>query len=337
MGAISELSRWTALWVAFISSCLIAFLVTPSIKRMALAIGAIDDPSRDDRRLHARPIPRLGGLALLLGIVIGTLVGWLTLSASAPVRERFYAEIGMPWIGILIGAVCITTVGVADDTFGLNPWAKLLGQIVSAVVAAAFGARIAFFKLPFISGYIYLSTLHSVILTMLWITFMVNALNLIDGLDGLAAGISFIAALTLSILAFQRGILSVACVLVGIAGACIGFLPYNFNPARIFMGDTGSLLLGYLFATMSIVGTVKSALAIWLLPITAIVLGYPLMDTIFAILRRAAKLQSIFKADKAHLHHRLLQHGLTQRQAVLMLYALSMALCAAAYVLSWLM
>lgn len=326
--------QFAAAGLAFIASFVVAFLLTPSVKRLAITVGAVDDPTRDERRIHTQPIPRLGGLSLLLGVLIGTLVGWAMLVSNAPLAQRLSAEIGMPWLGILIGAICIVAIGAIDDTVGLGAWVKLLGQVLSALITMAFGARILFFKLPTVEGYIYLSTLQSVLLSTLWIVAMINAVNLIDGLDGLAAGVSFIAAITLCALTLQRNMLSVACCLASIAGACIGFLPYNFNPARIFMGDTGSMLLGYLFATMSIVGTVKSALAIWLLPTTAVVLGYPIMDTLFAILRRAFKLQPIFKADKAHLHHRLLKRGLTHRQAVLILYALSLALCALAYALS---
>ncbi|MCS7254464.1 MAG: MraY family glycosyltransferase [Armatimonadota bacterium] len=333
-GATTEVMQAIAVVLAFLTSCAVTLLITPSIKRLATAARAVDDPARDERRIHTHPIPRLGGLALLLGVLFGTLIGWVSLATSATLSQKLSMEIGMPWVGILVGAICIAAIGALDDIFGLGAWVKLLGQIFVALLTTAFGARILFFKLPAVEGYIYLSTAQSVFLTVFWIIVMVNAVNLIDGLDGLAAGVSFIAALTLCILTFQQNILSVACGLASVAGACIGFLPYNFNPARIFMGDTGALLLGYLFATMSVVGTVKSALAIWLLPITAVVLGYPIMDTLFAILRRASKLQPIFKADKAHLHHRLLQHGLTHRQAVLVLYALSFALCVAAYALS---
>lgn len=332
--ATAKVVQFIAIGLSFTVSCIVSLLVTPPVRRLAIAIGAVDDPTRDERRIHTQPIPRLGGLALFLGVLIGAPVGWAALTASAPLAQKLNTEIGMPWLGILVGAVCIVVVGAVDDIIGLGAWMKLLGQILSALITMLFGARILFFKLPTVEGYIYLSTLQSVLLTALWIVMMINAVNLIDGLDGLAAGVSCIAAITLCILTLQRNMLSVACGLVSVAGACIGFLPYNFNPARIFMGDTGAMLLGYLFATMSIVGTVKSALAIWLLPTTAVVLGYPLVDTLFAILRRALKLQPIFKADKAHLHHRLLKHGLTHRQAVLILYALSLALCAVAYVLS---
>ena len=327
----------TATATAFVTSLVAVLIATPFAGRLATLVGALDDPKRDERRIHTHPIPRLGGLALFFGILLGVVLGWAVLLASQKTSQRLSAEIGLPWVGILCGAICISVAGAFDDIFGMRPIVKLLAQMISALVAIAFGVRIAFFKLPFMDGYTYLSTAQSVILTMLWIVGMVNALNLIDGLDGLAAGVSSIAAITLCILTLQRSMPSVACSLASIAGSCIGFLPYNFNPARIFMGDTGAMLLGYLFATFSIAGVVKSALAIWLLPVTAIVLGYPVADTVFAMLRRMVKLQPIFKADKAHLHHRLLQHGLSHRQAVLTLYMISIALCILAYALSRIM
>jgi len=330
----TEAIKLLATATAFVAALIAVLITTPFVGRLATSVGALDDPKRDERRIHTHPIPRLGGLALFFGILLGIAVGWAMLCTTQETFERLNAEIGLPWVGILCGAICILIAGALDDIFGMRPIVKLLAQATSAAVAIAFGVRIAFFKLPFMEGYTYLSMAQSVALTMLWIVGMVNALNLIDGLDGLAAGVSSIAAITLCILTLQHSMLSVACSLASIAGSCIGFLPYNFNPARIFMGDTGAMLLGYLFATFSIAGTVKSALAIWLLPVTAIVLGYPIADTVFAMLRRAAKLQPIFKADKSHLHHRLLQHGLSHRQAVLTLYMVSIALCVLAYAIS---
>jgi UDP-GlcNAc:undecaprenyl-phosphate GlcNAc-1-phosphate transferase len=237
-------------------------------------------------------------------------------------------------IGIAFGLLLLVFVGTLDDRHNLPAKVKLFGQIIAALFPLASGVRIAFINNPFGDGYLFLADWQSWLLTLFWIVGLTNAVNLIDGLDGLAAGVAFFASLTLTFLSAMQGLLPVAVAFAAVAGACIGFLPYNFHPARVFMGDTGAMALGYLFATLSILGAVKSVAALSVLFMTACVLAYPIADTALAILRRWLARRPIFSADREHLHHRLLDKGMDQRQAVLMLYALTLFFCLLAILLT---
>lgn len=291
--------------------------VTPAVKAFALKIGAVDAPG-ESRRIHDRPIPRMGGLAILIGFLMGVLP---------------FTALTQPIKGILVGSAMITALGMLDDILDLKPWIKLLVQLAAAFVAVQSGVVIHFVTNPGGTSSILLGAL-SVPITLLWIVGITNALNLIDGMDGLAAGVSSIScAAMLAVSMFMPEATDVSVLLGGLGGACLGFLPYNRNPAKIFMGDTGAMLLGYVLATASVLGLLKMyTLVTFAVPLLALAL--PLSDTLFAIIRRTAHGKSIFRADRGHIHHRLLALGLTQKQSVAILYAVSAILGLAAVLIA---
>lgn len=289
--------------LAFTIALAIAYFITPRVKDLAIKLGALDAP--DARKVHTRPIPRMGGLAIYAGFILAVL-------ASMHVSREI--------MGLLVGGTVILIVGIIDDLKPLPARVKLLGQIVAAAVLVMFDIRIDWLTNPF-GDMIYVDYL-AVPLTIIWVVSLTNTVNLIDGLDGLAAGVSTIAAVTILLVALQQNFITVAILTAALAGSAFGFLQHNFNPAKIFMGDTGSMFLGYMLAAISILGAVKSAATIALIvPIVA--LGLPILDTAFAIIRRYMSGRPIFKPDKGHLHHRLLEMGLTQKQAVLLMYVIS--------------
>lgn len=298
---------------------IVSFGSTPLVKLFAEKIGAMDIPT-EKRRVHDHPIPRMGGLAIFLGFIIAVLL---------------FVDIDLQLQGILLGCVIIVATGAVDDLVSLHPVVKLVLQILSAVVAVLHGVRIEVLMNPFFwtgTEYLFLGAV-SIPVTILWIVLITNAVNLIDGLDGLAVGISSISSVTMLIIALTVSDINVAMVLAALMGACIGFMPYNMNPAKIFMGDTGALLLGYLLSTVSVLGLFKFyAVVSFAVPLLAI--AVPLMDTIFAIVRRILKGQSPFQADRGHFHHRLIDMGLSQKQAVFILYSISAVLGLAAVVIA---
>ena len=306
--------------LAFLVALGVALLLTPAVIAFARRTGALDKP--DARKVHVRPIPRIGGIGIYAAFMVSILVQ-LTFVDLTP-------EYMTSLIGLMVGGTIIVAIGIIDDYCDLPAKVKLLGQIIAAaVVVIGFDVRIDVITDP-LGDYIYLEFL-AIPATIFWIVGLTNTVNLIDGLDGLAAGVSSIAALTIFLVAMEEGIPPVAMVTIALAGAAMGFLYYNFNPARIFMGDTGSMFLGFMLAGISVVGAVKSAATIALIvPILA--LGLPILDTTFAIVRRARNHRPIFKPDKGHLHHRLLAHGCSQKQAVLLMYVVSalFGLCALA-------
>ncbi|MCL2568020.1 MAG: undecaprenyl/decaprenyl-phosphate alpha-N-acetylglucosaminyl 1-phosphate transferase [Oscillospiraceae bacterium] len=287
----------------------ISLIATPPVKWFAERVGAIDVP-KDGRRIHKEPIPRLGGLAIFIGFVLSVVI---------------FAEIDREIQGILLGSVLIVSIGVVDDIVPLRAWQKFLAQIVAALIPVFHGVSIYLISNPNIfSDNPYLLFGHFTIpLTVIWIVGITNAVNLIDGLDGLAVGVSTIASLTMLVVAlFITDDANIALILAALAGACLGFMPYNLNPAKIFMGDTGALLLGYLLATMSILGLFKSyAIISFAIPFMALAL--PIIDTLFAIIRRVIRGQSPMAPDRGHLHHRLLDLGYTQKQVVFIIYLIS--------------
>ena len=301
------------IYLAFFMAVSITFIMTPLVMILAEKVGAIDVP-KDNRRVHKTPIPRLGGLAIYIGFMSAVLF-------TLPLTSKL--------IGVLIGATIIVAMGFVDDIKPLPAKLKFLIQMIAAIVVIYAGVRINGFTNPLhyifhdFKGYINLG-MWSYPVTLLWIVGVTNSINLIDGLDGLAAGLSVIASLTLFAVALgspSQSMIIIALTAV-LAGSAIGFLPYNFNPAKIFMGDTGSLFLGYMLAVISIMGVLKSYAALSILvPIFA--MGLPIFDTLFAMLRRAIKGKSMMEADKGHLHHRLLDIGFSQKQAVLTLYIIS--------------
>ncbi len=288
----------------FLVALVVAVVLTPLVKKLALRMGVVDQPV--ERSVHKEPTPHLGGVAIYAAFVVSALVG---IGAEAPESR-----------GILVGGTLILLLGLVDDIWRLSPKAKFVGQVIIAMVVVAFGVRIQWVTNPF--GGMFMLGSWSIPLTVLWIVAVVNVINLIDGLDGLAAGISSIAAVTLFFVALGKGYSHVVVLTAALAGSTLGFLPYNFNPAKIFMGDSGAMFLGYALAAIAVEGTLKSTTTIALaIPILA--LGLPILDTSFAIVRRFAARRPIHQADREHLHHRLLDLGLTQRQTVVVMYAVS--------------
>lgn len=303
--------------LSFVVAFIVSLIATPVAKKLAFAIGAIDIPN-EERRIHTKPIPRLGGLAIYFGTITSILL-------FLPKTHET--------IGIVLGATIIAVLGLFDDKYSLSAKIKLLGQVVAAVVLIISGVRIDWLSNPFGDGMIYLKSWVAIPLTLFWVVGITNTMNLIDGLDGLAAGIAVISSGSLFIVSLLNGRFATAVISIAIAGAALGFLPYNFNPAKIFMGDTGFMFLGFVLAAISIQGAVKSAAAIAIaVPILA--LGVPIFDTAFAIIRRLINGKPIMEADKGHLHHRLLEKGLTQKQAVLIMYGVSVLLGISAILIS---
>ena len=304
---------------AFAAAGVLSYFFTPPVKRFAQKIGAIDVP-KDNRRMHDHPIPRMGGLAIFLGFLLSVLL---------------FAEITPQLRGMLLGAVVIVILGIFDDIYALSAKLKFAVQIGAALIAVLMGNQIDYLSNPNIFSsdpYWHLGVL-SIPISVLWIVAITNAVNLIDGLDGLACGVSTISSMTMLVIALTVAEAQVAILMAALAGACIGFLPYNLNPAKIFMGDTGSTFLGFVLATVSIQGLFKSY-AIISFAVPFLVLGLPIFDTCFAILRRLARGQSPMAPDRGHIHHRLIDMGFTQKQAVAVLYLISAILGLSAVVLT---
>lgn len=291
----------------FFLALLISFISTPLVRKLAFKIGAVDIP-KDDRRVHKEPMPLIGGLAIFFSVIAVTLI---------------FLPLNREIVSILIGGTIIVIGGIIDDLRELNPKAKFVFQIIAGLIIIYGGVKVDFVTNPFTkdSSLIYLHWL-SIPITLFWIVGITNTLNFIDGLDGLSAGVAMISSITLMIVAGKFGYTSVIILSASIAGACLGFLPFNFNPAKIFMGDTGALFLGFMLAAITIEGVMKSVATIAIVaPI--LILSVPIFDTTFAIFRRLLNGQSIASADKGHLHHRLLNKGYSQKKSVLILYAMS--------------
>ncbi len=303
-----------------------ALLTTPLVQRLALIVGAVDHP--DHRRIHARPVPTLGGIAVAVSL-LAALLGFDWISGGAV--DALLTQYGWRLRYFFLGGVIIVAGGAADDIYGLSPAAKLLIQIVAATLAALGGYGVDAITNPLTGGQISLGALGT-LFTITWIVAVTNAFNLIDGLDGLAAGVAFIAAISIILIAQVETRPDAALLAAAFAGALLGFLRYNFHPASIFLGDSGSQLLGYTLSLLSIQGLQKGATTVVIIvPILA--LGLPLLDTAVAILRRSvvAGFATIFRADREHIHHRLVAMGMTQRRAVLVLYAVCLAFGAVAF------
>ena len=310
---------YASLGLSVAIALVVSIAATPAVKLFANRIGAIDVP-KDSRRVHKSPIPRLGGLAIFLGFVISTI---------------FFVDITRQILGILIGSVIIVIIGVIDDIRPLRAYIKLIVQIAAALVAVYFGIVIDIFSNPLVfsaNEFVHLGY-FSIPVTIIWIVAITNSVNLIDGLDGLAVGVSTISSIVMLVIALMVSDLNIALILAALTGACLGFMPYNFNPAKIFMGDTGALLLGYVLATVSILGLFKFY-AVVSFAVPFLVLAIPLFDTSFAFLRRLLRGQNPMSPDRGHFHHRLLDMGLTQKQAVAVLYAISGLLGLAAVVIT---
>ncbi len=304
--------------VIFIVGFGLSYLLTPLAGRLAIKLGAVDHP--DHRKVHVRPVPRLGGLAIYLAASFAVLVGvfrWLEEGKAFLIKSN-------ELLGLALAAGVIIMVGVADDFRSLKPREKFIGQFLAAVVLIYFGFNIDFIRLPYVGVLSF--GFWAAPLTFFWLVSFMNIVNFIDGLDGLAAGVSAIAALSFFFYSFKIGQHFTALLSLAVAGASLGFLRHNFFPAKIFMGDTGSLFLGLVLGAVTVQGILKSlALAAFFFPL--IVMGVPILDTFFAILRRLIRRRSITEPDKEHLHHRFLKKGFSQRRTVLIIYLWTALLC----------
>lgn len=305
--------------IALAVAAAVSFLTTPMVKSLAYKVGAIDIP-KDERRMHKEPIPRLGGLAIFFSFLLTVLV---------------FADIDRQIRGILLGSVIIVVLGVLDDILTLRALPKLIVQVAAAACAVHHGCVIQFFSNPNVfsdATYINLGWLSAPV-TIIWIVAITNAVNFIDGLDGLAVGVSAISTASLIVIALLVQEINIAVILIALFGACLGFIPYNMNPAKIFMGDNGSTFLGYILATLSVTGLFK-LYAIISFAVPFLILGLPIFDICFAFLRRIAKGQNPMTADRGHVHHRLIDMGFSQKQAVAIAYMLTAILGLAAVLLT---
>lgn len=301
--------------IGFIMALGLALLLTPLVKKFAVKVGAVDVPNA--RKVHTRIMPRLGGLGIFLAFL-------LSLLAVLPfVPDGMLSSRDINFIAaFLIGGTLITLIGALDDRFDLNAKLKFLAQIaVACMVVFAFDIRVDFVNVPFQDAYSSLESWISIPLTIFWIVGVTNAINLIDGLDGLAAGVSGIAIGTIFVMSVLMGNYMVAMLCLVLLGSIIGFLFFNFHPAKIFMGDTGSLFLGFCLAMLSMLGFKQIAIVSFITPL--IIIGVPLSDTFFAIIRRKLQKKPIFSPDKGHLHHCLRELGFSHRQTVLIIYGIA--------------
>ncbi len=315
----------------YLAVALVALLVTnvltPVVRRLARRLGAIDYPG--GRRVNTRPTPRLGGVAIYLGFIAAALVAMVVTRPIDLVRTGAVTFIRIPIavqtdraiLGILLGGTFLLLCGVYDDIRGMRPGLKFLAMVAAAAILIPFGLATQFVTHPLTGQTIPLGP-WGALLTIVWVVAVVNIINIIDGLDGLAAGIVAIAAMTLLLSAAAKRDIVAISLAAALVGSAVGFLRHNFNPARIFMGDSGSMFLGYVLGGLSVMGLYKSYTAISLLvPILA--MGVPIADTAFAIMRRLRSRRPIYLPDRGHLHHRLIDRGLTQRQTVFLLYLVS--------------
>mgnify|MGYP001078656703 FL=1 len=317
-------------YIALIATALaVTWLVTPLVRLLGGRLGIVSHAG--GRHVHTGAVPRIGGVAMFAGLVGAAAVrvageylwGW----------EAVLTRPDTPAPGILAALTIMFGVGLFDDIFDMRPLHKFLGQLAAAGVAYWAGARVDFIGDPLGGGLIMLGVL-SVPVTLIWMAGFANVINLIDGLDGLAAGVTAIAAVSLLVLAEQSNQPLAAVLAAATVGACLGFLRYNFNPASIFMGDSGALLLGFMLACISLLGVMKSVAAITLV-VPLLIVGVPVFDTFSAIVRRRRHGRPIGEADKGHIHHRLLGRGFNQRQTVIIIYIWSVALAVGGYAMRW--
>ncbi len=323
-------------FITFILAFIITFSATPIAKKIALKYGAVDYP-HDGRRMHKKPIARMGGIAIICGFIVSVLFmtfSGLSVNGANP-------EINRQLLGIMIGILIIAVIGIADDIKKLGPLPKFIAQIAAALAVVIISdMRITILTNPFNSAasYIVLPDFVSYPLTVLWIVGITNAINLIDGLDGLAGGITAISCISLFFINLYTNqglaVMTLVSVLIlALAGSSIGFLPYNFYPAKIIMGDTGAYFLGFILGIISIQGALKSFTAISI-SIPLLVLGLPVFDTLASIIRRIKNRRKVTEGDRGHIHHRLIDMGLSHRQTVIIMYVASAGLGLGAIVLA---
>ena len=318
---------WGDIAIAFLLAFITTFVLTPYTIKLAKKVGAVDVP-KDERRMHKKPIPKFGGPAVIAGFLLASIYLIITSSIEGSIALFDGEGYLLKLIGFLIGIIILSITCYFDDIKGIHPLVKLAGQVTAAAVVVAFGIRINNFNLPFLEGNIVLGNVFSIALTMIWIVGITNAINLIDGLDGLSTGISIISSVCLLIIFALNGSPFIATIIVtALVGALSGFLPFNFNPAKTFLGDIGSNFIGFTLAIVSILGIAKTATA-FVIVLPMIVLGLPIFDTLTAIVRRLIKgksIKAIIQPDKGHLHHKLIAKGLSQKEAVFTLYGISVA------------
>lgn len=317
---------WGNIAIAFLLAFIVAFMATPYTIRIANKIGAVSI-EEGKRRMHKKSMPKFGGPAVILGFIVSVIYLLIVMSMEGSINLFADEEYGKKLLGMLLGIIVISITCIIDDIKPIRPIMKLTGQLLAAIIVVYFGVRIDDITLPFFD-IPELNEVFSVILTILWVVGVTNAINLIDGLDGLSSGISVISALSLLVIFVLNGSPMIAILLItALAGALVGFLPFNFAPAKTFIGDTGSNFLGFSLSIISILGIAKTYTAV-VIVLPLIVLGLPIFDTLLAIIRRIIKgksLKAVFKADNGHLHHKLVNKGFSQKQAVLILYGISAA------------
>ncbi|MFC1568207.1 glycosyltransferase family 4 protein [Candidatus Margulisiibacteriota bacterium] len=296
-------------FLTFLLAFLVTYFATPVVKIFASRVKAVDIPN--DRKVHILPIPRLGGLAIYAGFMAAVAAAFFLARGSG-------VELNLQAItGIVVGSSILMIVGVVDDMRNLRPTTKLIWQILATLFVILFGVEISFISNP-LNG-IWPIGILAIPLTLFWVVGVTNAINLIDGLDGLAAGVTAISALTLFFVALRTHQIGAAILMLALCGASLGFLRHNFFPASIFLGDSGSMFLGFVLATSAIVGVLKTTLVVALI-IPVLILGVPIFDTLFAIGRRISGGKHPFEADNKHIHHMLLRAGFNKREAVLAIY-----------------
>jgi UDP-GlcNAc:undecaprenyl-phosphate GlcNAc-1-phosphate transferase len=318
---------WGDIAIAFMLSFMTSFVCVPMTIKLAKKVGAIDYPS--ERRVNVKPIPRIGGIAVIIGFLVAVvfLITTMAIQGDLNLEEE---NMKMKLVGFLLGAIVLSSAALFDDIKNLKPWMKFLAQLVAAGIVVGFGVRIDSFNNMEIPLW------ASIAITMFWIVGITNAINLIDGLDGLSSGISLISCMCLLIIFATNFSPIVSIILVtALAGAITGFLPFNIHPAKTFIGDVGAQFLGYALAVIAIFGVAKTV-TLFVLIAPILILGLPIFDTAFAIVRRIVKgksIKAVFQADRGHLHHRLMDKGFTQKQAVTILYGLSATLGMSAIIL----
>ncbi len=328
--------------LVFLLSGLISLGATPLILLLARKFGVMDRPS--ERKVHRGLVPSWGGLAIYVAFSGSIALIFLFHDAFHLLLRYHHFLVQKYLVGIFLGATIITVLGLIDDKRGLNPTVKLLGQVIAVLFLLWYGIRIAGINNPFGKTYIEFSLYLSFLITIIWTVTFINSINFIDGLDGLAAGIVVIASLTFFVITLfqidkQSNVVIinrlelVAIMAMALVGSTGGFLLYNFHPARIFMGDTGSMFLGFILGAITIMGTLKTVATIALL-VPIMVIGLPLLDTFLTVLRRLKRRKPLLQADREHLHHRLLDYGWGQKRTVLLMYGISVVLALGAILLT---
>ncbi len=318
---------WGDIAIAFLLAFIVTFAATPYTIKIAKKIGAVSE-EKEGRRAHKRTMPKFGGPAVILGFLTAVIYLLIVMNMEHKIYLFGAEQYAKKLIGMLIGIIIISITCAIDDIKGIKPIVKLAGQILAAIVVVAFGIKIDEITPSFLTTN-ELKEAFSSIITVVWIVIVTNAINLIDGLDGLSAGISVISSISLLIIFVLNGSPMISILLItALAGALVGFLPFNFSPAKTFIGDTGSNFLGFSLSIISILGVAKTyTAAVIVLPL--LVLGLPIFDTLWAIVRRLIKgksIKAIFKADKGHLHHLIVAKGFSQKQAVIILYGIGATL-----------